>query len=147
MIVVKRKNKRGVAHSVTALRASLAKTQGGLCAICKNRLLIKRGHQLDHDHKTGAVRGILCMSCNTGLGHFKDDAGLLLRAIHYLKQHAAQPSEWYIEHRVITKQVTVGDRTRLSNLSRFGKSDRFPIQPPPLAPTMEEEFEIIRAAI
>ena len=40
---------------------------------------------LDHDHKTGKVRGWICDSCNTGIGRFKDDIELLKSAIHYLE--------------------------------------------------------------
>lgn len=40
---------------------------------------------MDHDHKTGHIRGWICDSCNTGIGRFKDDITLLERAIQYLK--------------------------------------------------------------
>jgi len=59
--------------------------QGRRCAICKNppqkiRLAV------DHDHKTGKLRGLLCSNCNTGMGLLKDDAELLERALEYLLQ-------------------------------------------------------------
>jgi hypothetical protein len=56
--------------------------QGGLCLICQ-RDLAGKGH-VDHDHETGEVRGILCFPCNGGLGQFRDDKELLLRAVQYL---------------------------------------------------------------
>jgi hypothetical protein len=39
---------------------------------------------VDHDHVTGAVRGVLCKSCNYGLGNFRDDPALFVSAITYL---------------------------------------------------------------
>lgn len=59
--------------------------QGGGCAICGSETN-KNGKALfvDHCHDTGRVRGILCYKCNTGLGSFKDDAGLLEKAFRYL---------------------------------------------------------------
>jgi len=60
--------------------------QGGVCAICRSAVADGRGHRLhvDHDHRTGRVRGIICGSCNFGLGKFQDDPILLGRAIDYL---------------------------------------------------------------
>lgn len=55
--------------------------QTGRCRICgedPERLYI------DHCHATGAVRGLLCWHCNSGLGHFRDDPDRLRMAIQYL---------------------------------------------------------------
>lgn len=58
--------------------------QNGLCCICQTELASDRKPHLDHDHKTGKIRGILCPNCNRGLGAFKDDIALLLKAVDYL---------------------------------------------------------------
>lgn len=60
--------------------------QKGLCAICPKRMSGRDCH-IDHDHVTGKVRGLLCSSCNTGLGFFKDSVRLLASAIVYLEKH------------------------------------------------------------
>lgn len=61
--------------------------QQGRCAIC-GRVPRSRRLAVDHDHKTGAVRGLLCASgdhgCNKGLGYFNDDVEILRRAVAYL---------------------------------------------------------------
>lgn len=64
---------------------SLLKKQDNKCAICKKETSEnnKKLH-VDHCHKTGAIRGILCRSCNHGIGNFKDKVELLKRAISYL---------------------------------------------------------------
>lgn len=59
----------------------MIEAQNGICLICGDELV--RPH-VDHDHKTGNVRGILCFNCNGGLGKFKDDMSLLLSAVLYL---------------------------------------------------------------
>ena len=68
-------------------RDQLAAHQDGQCAICgaEESALTKR-LAVDHDHGTGRVRGLLCQNCNLGLGHFRDDTGVLLAAINYLAQ-------------------------------------------------------------
>jgi len=73
----------------------LYEAQGGVCSICGHpeTSTNKKTGQLynlsvDHNHKTGAVRGLLCYSCNVSLGHFKDDISKLLAAIEYLKKYS-----------------------------------------------------------
>lgn len=46
---------------------------------------------LDHDHKTGAVRGLLCHNCNRALGLFQDSISNLENAIDYLKRATTIP--------------------------------------------------------
>jgi len=55
------------------------------CAICDRAFPHRRSYVIDHDHATGAVRGLLCPPCNNGLGIFRDSPEILLRAITYLK--------------------------------------------------------------
>ena len=64
----------------------LFERQGKVCAICRTQDPEKRGWQTDHDHKTKKVRGILCNSCNNGLGRFKDNSEALIRASQYLRE-------------------------------------------------------------
>ncbi len=55
--------------------------QGGVCAICG----AADPQHVDHDHRDGHVRGILCFNCNGGLGQFRDNPVFLAQAITYLK--------------------------------------------------------------
>lgn len=57
---------------------------GSNCHIC-NRELDKP--IVDHDHTTGSARGVLCNSCNTGIGQFGDDIAMLAKAIAYLAKY------------------------------------------------------------
>lgn len=70
--------------------AQLLASQGGVCAICGKLPRKEHGRgsllHVDHDHKTGVVRGLLCVSCNTGLGRFDDDAEILRRAADYVSR-------------------------------------------------------------
>lgn len=58
------------------------------CAIC-NKTAKENGKRMaiDHDHKTGKVRGLLCWHCNCGLGSFHDNQKWLRNAIQYLQGH------------------------------------------------------------
>lgn len=65
----------------------MLRLQDGGCAICKSTEPRGRGKfHVDHDHATGKIRGLLCHSCNTGLGQFKDSVGRLSAAIDYLNR-------------------------------------------------------------
>lgn len=71
----------------------LFKDQKGLCAICNKKEQRKIGNKIcdlsvDHDHKTGKVRGLLCNQCNNGIGRFKDNITYLEKAIDYLKRRS-----------------------------------------------------------
>lgn len=63
---------------------NLKKKQKNRCGICKRRLV---SPHVDHNHKTGAVRGLLCRACNSGLGFLHDNVRIIRRAIKYLTQH------------------------------------------------------------
>lgn len=64
-------------------------SQGDCCAIC-NTPAFETGKALsaDHSHKTGVKRALLCGSCNSGLGMFKDDPELLRLAATYLEKYS-----------------------------------------------------------
>lgn len=63
----------------------LFEKQSGCCAICrKHQSEVPKKFSVDHCHKTGRVRGLLCFDCNTSLGKFNDDINLLRKAIDYL---------------------------------------------------------------
>ncbi len=59
-------------------------SQGGVCAICKGGTS-KRHFAVDHNHKNGQIRGLLCARCNTGLARFMDNITNLRRAVRYMK--------------------------------------------------------------
>ena len=71
----------------------LLHAQDGVCAICKQpetsktRLGHTRHIAVDHDHKDGKVRGLLCTNCNNGIGRFRDNPALLIEAARYLVEH------------------------------------------------------------
>lgn len=60
--------------------------QKGCCAICNiHQSKLKRPLDVDHDHTTGEIRGLLCSKCNTGIGLFNDNIELLSLSINYLQ--------------------------------------------------------------
>jgi hypothetical protein len=64
----------------------LYQIQQGKCAVCKKHSSeFQRRLAVDHNHKTGKVRGLLCGSCNTRLGWFEDQE-FTQRALKYLEE-------------------------------------------------------------
>lgn len=67
----------------------ISRGQGDVCAICCEVPIsnsIEGRLHVDHDHTTGAFRGLLCQNCNRGLGMFRDNPGFLITAAAYLTQ-------------------------------------------------------------
>lgn len=74
------KTKYGLSQEEYAI---MVERQGNGCAICGSTVKLN----VDHDHATGKIRGLLCHGCNVSLGHFRDDTMVLKRAIEYLERH------------------------------------------------------------
>ncbi len=71
--------KRRYGIGVDEVDAMIA-AQGGVCPVCSR----PNPEPVDHDHATGAVRGILCFNCNGGLAQFGDEQDRLISAALYL---------------------------------------------------------------
>ena len=77
----------------------MLKAQGGGCAICGGKVNMKTRWKkcikrlaVDHCHKTGKVRGLLCWMCNSSIGRMKDDPALLRKAADYVEKHQGRAS-------------------------------------------------------
>lgn len=68
---------------------AINEVQDGCCYICQRATGKSKKLSVDHDHKTGYVRGLLCTTCNNMLGHARDDKEFFVRAIDYLKKPPA----------------------------------------------------------
>jgi len=68
-----------------AEKSQMASRQNGRCAICSN-LTDLDSLEVDHDHVSGLVRGLLCRECNRGLGHFRDNPDSLDKAAGYIRR-------------------------------------------------------------
>lgn len=64
--------------------------QNGKCAICEKESEFTKTHSklgVDHDHKTGKVRGLLCHRCNVGIGFLAEDLNRIYKVLDYLNFH------------------------------------------------------------
>lgn len=85
------KFKFGITHDEMVL---MFENQEGLCGICSRLMCLcvkspndrcETRAEIDHDHETSEVRGLLCRNCNRGLGHFRDSTTFLRNAAGYLE--------------------------------------------------------------
>lgn len=88
---------------------AIYKAQGGRCAICRRATGRARRLAVDHNHKTGEVRGLLCKPCNSyGIGMFaRDDPEVLDRAADYLRNPPA---------RDVLRELRCQDQSEIQNL-------------------------------
>ena len=89
MIEAHRYKKLGVCN--TEYHKMLAQ-QHGKCCICASTLNSSRYTKfaVDHDHRTGKVRGLLCTACNTAIGLMKDSPLRMEQAAQYLRRHGCE---------------------------------------------------------
>jgi tetratricopeptide (TPR) repeat protein len=64
--------------------------QGNKCKICYQDFPSDVAPNVDHCHTSGKVRGLLCWNCNIGLGSFKDNPLVLIKAAEYLKEQGEE---------------------------------------------------------
>lgn len=65
---------------------SILDMQDDACPICGKTITLETAH-IDHDHKSGKVRGLLCSQCNLGIGLLHDNSEVLNRAAAYIRSH------------------------------------------------------------
>ena len=74
-------------HGLTSKQYNeMFEKQNGLCAIC-GKPEVKKWLDVDHNHKTNKIRGLLCGSCNRMLGLAKDNDQILILGALYLRRH------------------------------------------------------------
>ena len=90
----------------------------GICEICGRTGNVNR----DHNHETGVIRGVLCISCNMGLARFKDDAELVRAALNWLLTAGAseQYMDWMRERRTLAHK-----RAAAVALRKDARADRY----------------------
>ncbi|MEU9733272.1 endonuclease VII domain-containing protein [Streptomyces sp. NPDC048002] len=71
-----------------AQRDEMVASQMGLCVICLKAPAV----HVDHCHKTGRVRGVLCFNCNSAIGKLGDDPDAVRRAAAYLEGSSWKPT-------------------------------------------------------
>jgi hypothetical protein len=85
--------------------------QDDVCAICKNPPKFNKNLAVDHDHKTGLIRGLLCWGCNKALGVFRDNLFKFEQTVLYLRlppaTQALGEERYGLKGRVTNKAATV----------------------------------------
>ncbi len=74
-----------------AAYTAMLESQGGVCKICGGGPKCKGRLYVDHCHRTGTVRGLLCSYCNSAIGLFKDNGSVMVQASAYVAPPPALP--------------------------------------------------------
>ncbi len=72
----------------------LVAQQSNSCAVCGDSM---EKPYVDHNHRSGRIRGLLCYRCNTGLGFMRENTRILLAAVEYLTLHKSDARQDEIE--------------------------------------------------
>lgn len=99
----------------------ILKQQRGTCAICKFPPLGRNSLAVDHDHRTGLVRGLLCMRCNRALGKWQDDDDKVRAAAVYVTN---PPASIALGRSHFTAPHRVGTQVRAKKLKLLALSKR-----------------------
>lgn len=79
---------RGITHKE---RDDMLASQGGVCACCSSDdSNSKKGWHVDHCHRSGKIRAVLCANCNIALGMVDDSVEALKKLINYLTRHCEE---------------------------------------------------------
>lgn len=66
----------------------MLESQDYKCGICERHMTeFNKNLGVDHNHKTGDIRGLLCQFCNTGLGLFREDLNLIKKVCNYIERY------------------------------------------------------------
>ncbi|SDK65804.1 endonuclease domain-containing protein [Nonomuraea jiangxiensis] len=93
--------------------------QHGLCVVCWDR----PPEHVDHCHRSGDVRYALCLPCNTGIGQFRDDAGVVWRALSYIEATVEEYDDVVVPEEELRELIEAEERLRgefYSRVSRVG---------------------------
>jgi hypothetical protein len=117
---------------------ALVDRQNGVCAICGQPPPEDKSLHIDHCHDTEAIRGLLCFSCNTSIGHFGEDPARLRAAAHYLET---------VEPITVDRDVRPRVRAQCGTVSGYSRHSRLGEKPcdPCLRAKREYELERKRA--
>lgn len=119
----------------------MIKKQKGMCAICFGKSI--RALAVDHHHKTGQVRGLLCGSCNAALGLAKESSDILLRCIEYLEKH----KRIFEEKRMALSRERKLKRIQKRN-NRILEATKYmrehPLPPLPKPPPVPDDYVLVR---
>ena len=116
------------------MELALIKKQGGTCPLCSEKFNTRGGPVVDHCHKTGAIRSVLCRTCNGGEGKVKNSAvrygqgnanylKWLENLTKYLRHHTDNPGKLvYPSHKTEDeKRLAKNKKARLARAKKKGK--------------------------